>query len=248
MLRQASLLDAGERIFQETRHFSETTGDTRPGRSKEEATDYRYFPEPDLVPVAADPEWVEKIRAGLPELPAARRARLRDSLGVSAEDMVQMSNAGVVDLVGATVEAGAPVGEAGNWWLGYLAQQANSREIDASDLGITPAQVARLIALVADGTLSVALARQAVDGVLETGHDVDAVIAERGLQRVSDTGALEQAADDAIAANPDVADKVRGGKLPAVGALVGAVMKATRGQADAAAVKEILLRKLGVGE
>jgi aspartyl-tRNA(Asn)/glutamyl-tRNA(Gln) amidotransferase subunit B len=248
MLRQAALLDAGERIMQETRHFSETTGDTRPGRSKEEATDYRYFPEPDLVPVAADPEWVEKIRAGLPELPAARRARLRDSLGVSAEDMVQMSNAGVVDLVGATVEAGAPVGEARNWWLGYLAQQANAREVEASDLGITPAQVARLVALVTDGTLSVALARQAVDGVLETGHDVDAVIAERGLRRVSDTGALERAADEAIAANPDVAEKVRGGKLPAVGALVGAVMKATRGQADAAAVKEILLQKLGVSE
>jgi aspartyl-tRNA(Asn)/glutamyl-tRNA(Gln) amidotransferase subunit B len=244
ILRQASLLDAGERILQETRHFSETTGDTRPGRSKEEATDYRYFPEPDLVPVAADPEWVEKIRAGLPELPAARRARLRDSLGVSDDDMVQMSNAGVVDLVGATVEAGAPVAEARNWWLGYLAQQANARDVDASDIGITPDQVARLIALVADGTLSAGLAKQVVDGVLETGHDVDAVIAERGLQRVSDTAALEQAADEAIAANPDVAEKVRGGKLPAVGALVGAVMKATRGQADAGAVKEILLRKL----
>ena len=248
MIRQAGLLDAGERILQETRHFSETTGDTRPGRSKEEATDYRYFPEPDLVPVAADPEWVEKIRAGLPELPATRRARMRESLGVSAEDMVQMSNAGVVDLVGATVEAGAPVGEARNWWLGYLAQQANSREVEATDLGISPAQVARLIALVDEGTLSVALARQAVDGVLETGHDVDAVIAERGLQRVSDTGTLEAAADEAIAANPDVAEKVRGGKVAAVGALVGAVMKATRGQADAAAVKSILLQKLGVSE
>jgi aspartyl-tRNA(Asn)/glutamyl-tRNA(Gln) amidotransferase subunit B len=248
IIRQAGLLDAGERILQETRHFSETTGDTRPGRSKEEATDYRYFPEPDLVPVAPDPEWVEKIRAGLPELPAARRARLRDSLGVSDDDMVQMSNAGVVDLVGATVEAGAPVGEARNWWLGYLAQQANSREVEASDLGISPAQVARLIALVADGTLSAGLAKQVVDGVLETGHDVDAVIAERGLQRVSDTGALEQAADEAIAANPDVADKVRGGKLPAVGALVGAVMKATRGQADAAIVQRTVRERLDAAE
>jgi aspartyl-tRNA(Asn)/glutamyl-tRNA(Gln) amidotransferase subunit B len=246
MLRQAELLDAGTLIFQETRHFNESTGDTRPGRSKEEATDYRYFPEPDLVPVAPDAEWIEKLRAELPELPAARRARLRDSLGVSAEDMVQLTNAGVVDLVGATVDAGAPIGEARNWWLGYLAQQANSRDVDAADLGITPAQVARLIELVADGTLSVALARQAVDGVLDTGADVDTVIADRGLKRVSDTGALAAAADEAIAANPDVADKVRAGKLPAVGALVGAVMKATRGQADAAAVKAILLEKLGV--
>jgi aspartyl-tRNA(Asn)/glutamyl-tRNA(Gln) amidotransferase subunit B len=246
ILRQAAVLDAGERVHQETRHFSETTGDTRPGRSKEEATDYRYFPEPDLVPVAPDAGWVESLRAALPELPAARRTRLRESLGVSAEDMVQMGNAGVVDLVGATVEAGAPVGEARNWWLGYLAQKANEAEVDAAELAITPAQVARVIELVAQKKLSVALARQAVDGVLETGNDVDAVVAARGLEVVSDTGALEQAADEAIAANPDIAEKVRGGKLPAVGALVGAVMKATRGQADAAAVKEILLQRLGV--
>jgi aspartyl-tRNA(Asn)/glutamyl-tRNA(Gln) amidotransferase subunit B len=248
MLRQAEVLGAGGKVTQETRHFSEQTGDTRPGRSKEEATDYRYFPEPDLVPLAPDPEWVESLRKELPELPAARRARLRDELGVSAEDMVQMGNAGVIELVGATAEAGAPVGEARNWWLGYLAQKANEREVEPAELPIAPAHVARVIALVADGTLSVALARQAVDGVLETGADVDAVVAERGLQVVSDTGALEAAADAAIAANPDVADKVRGGKVAAVGALVGAVMKATRGQADAAAVKQILLQRLGVGE
>ena len=248
MIRQAGVLDAGERVFQETRHFNESTGDTRAGRSKEEATDYRYFPEPDLVPVAPDAGWVERLRDALPELPAARRVRLSASLGVSAEDMQQMTNAGVVDLVGATVEAGAAVGEARNWWLGYLAQEANAREIEAAELPITPAQVARLVALVTDGTLSVALARQAVDGVLASGADVDSVVAERGLRRVSDTGALETAADEAIAANPDVAAKVRGGKIPAVGALVGAVMKATRGQADAAAVRAILLERLGVPE
>jgi aspartyl-tRNA(Asn)/glutamyl-tRNA(Gln) amidotransferase subunit B len=167
-------------------------------------------------------------------------------MGVSTEDMVQMTNAGVVDLVAATVEACAPIGEARNWWLGYLAQKANEREIDAGDLGIDPAQVARVIALVADGSLSTALARQAVDGVLETGSDVDTIVAERGLQVVSDTSALEAAADEAIAANPDVAEKVRSGKVAAVGVLVGAVMKATRGQADAAAVRAILLARLGV--
>jgi aspartyl-tRNA(Asn)/glutamyl-tRNA(Gln) amidotransferase subunit B len=245
MLRQAAVLGAGERVVQETRHFQEQTGDTRPGRSKEEATDYRYFPEPDLVPIAPDPEWVAQLRKELPELPAARRARLRDSLGVSAEAMTQLSNAGVVELVGATVEAGAPVGEARNWWLGYLAQQANARDVEPAELPITPRQIARVIALVESGSLSVALARQAVDGVLETGADVDAVVAERGLQVVSDTGALEKAADEAIAANPEVAAVVRSGKVAAVGPLVGAVMKATRGQADAAAVKDILLTKLG---
>src|SRR4051794_15877596 len=213
ILRQAELLDRGERIVQETRHFSETTGDTRPGRSKEEATDYRYFPEPDLVPIAPDAEWVESLRKALPELPSARRARLRDELGVSAEDMVQMTNAGVVDLVGATVDAGAPVAEARNWWLGYLAQKSNEREVEAGELPITAAQVARVVELVAAGSLSVALARQAVDGVLETGAEVDELVADRGLHVVSDTPALERAADEAIMANPDVAEKVRGGKV-----------------------------------
>jgi aspartyl-tRNA(Asn)/glutamyl-tRNA(Gln) amidotransferase subunit B len=248
ILRQAEVLDGGGVVVQETRHFQEQTGDTRRGRSKEEATDYRYFPEPDLVPIAPDPEWVESLRAALPESPAVQRERLRDELGVSAEDMVQMTNAGVVELVGATVAAGAPVAEARNWWLGYLAQKANEREIEPSELPISPGHVARVVALVADGTLSVALARQAVDGVLESGKDIDVIVAERGLQVVSDSGALEQAADEAIAANPDVAAKIRGGKVAAVGALVGAVMKATRGQADAAAVKTILLRKLDAGE
>ena len=248
MIRQAGLLDSGERIVQETRHFSETTGDTRPGRSKEEATDYRYFPEPDLVPVAPDADWIESIRAALPELPAARRTRIIASLGLSNDEIQQMANAGVVDLVGETVDLGAPAGEARNWWQGYLAQKANEREVDAADLPITPSHVARVIALVADGSLTTALGRQAVDGVLETGADVDTVIAERGLKVVSDTGALEAAADAAIAADVDAAQKVRDGKVAAVGALVGAVMKATRGQADAAAVRAILLEKLGVSD
>jgi aspartyl-tRNA(Asn)/glutamyl-tRNA(Gln) amidotransferase subunit B len=248
MIRQAGLLDAGTRIMQETRHFSEVTGDSRPGRSKEEATDYRYFPEPDLVPINPDPEWVEKLRVELPEFPAARRARMVSEFGISPDDLQQMTNAGVLDLVGATVDAGAPVGEARNWWLSFLAQRANEREVEAVDLGVSPADVARVISLVADSTLSVALARQAFDGVMETGADVDTVVAERGLQVVSDSGALSSAADAAIEANPDVAEKVRGGKIPAVGVLVGAVMKATRGQADAATVKTILLAKLGVTE
>jgi aspartyl-tRNA(Asn)/glutamyl-tRNA(Gln) amidotransferase subunit B len=140
------------------------------------------------------------------------------------------------------------VGEARNWWLGYLAQKANEAECEPAELAITPAQVARVIALVGDGSLSVALARQAVDGVLDTGAEVDTVVAERGLRVVSDTAALERAADDAIAANPEVAEKVRGGKVAAVSALIGAVMKATRGQADAAAVREILLKKLGAAD
>jgi aspartyl-tRNA(Asn)/glutamyl-tRNA(Gln) amidotransferase subunit B len=245
MLRQAAILDAGGRVVQETRHFQETTGETRPGRSKEEATDYRYFPEPDLTPMAPDPGWVADLRAALPELPAARRTRLRAALGLDANDVQQLTNAGVLDLVALTVHAGAPAAETRNWWLGYLLQEANTRHVEPTELGIAPEQVARVIALVADGSLSAALARQAVDGVLESGRTVDEVVAERSLKVVSDSDALTTAADAAIAANPEVADKVRAGKVAAVGPLVGAVMKATRGQADAATVRSILLSKLG---
>jgi aspartyl-tRNA(Asn)/glutamyl-tRNA(Gln) amidotransferase subunit B len=244
--RQAGVLDAGGRVVQETRHFHEDSGQTTPGRSKEEATDYRYFPEPDLVPLAPPRDWVERLRAELPELPAARRARLAEQLGATPFELESMANAGVVDLVAATVAAGAPAGEARNWWLGYLSQKANQAGVEAADLAVMPAQVARVVALVADGTLSVGLARQAVDWVLETGADVDTVVADRGLRRVSDVDALAAAVDEAIAAQPDVAERVRGGKVAAAGALVGAVMKATRGQADAKVVRELVLSKLGV--
>jgi len=246
MIRQAGLLDAGDPIVQETRHFQEDTGRSRPGRSKEEATDYRYFPEPDLVPLAPEAAWISELRSRLPELPSARRSRLAEELGAADSDMAAMSNAGVVDLVAATAAAGVPAPEARNWWLGYLAQRANAADVEPADLAITPAQVARVIALVGEGTLSSGLARQVVDGVLESGHDPDQIIAERGLRTVSDTGALTAAVDEAIAANPDVATKVRGGKLPAVGVLVGAVMRATRGQADAQSVRALVLRQLGV--
>ena len=248
MLRQAALLDAGQRVVQETRHFHEDTGKTTPGRSKEEATDYRYFPEPDLVPLAPEPAWVERLRAGLPEMPSVRRRRIAEQLDASPLELQQMANAGVVELVAETVAAGAPAAEARNWWLTYLAERANAAGFEPADLAITPAQVARVIALVDGGTLSNALARQVVDGVLDTGHDPDTVVEERGLKTVSDTGELGAAVDEAIAEHPDVAEKIRGGKIPAAGVLVGAVMKATRGQADAKTVRALVLERLGVSE
>jgi aspartyl-tRNA(Asn)/glutamyl-tRNA(Gln) amidotransferase subunit B len=244
--RQAGLLRAGERIVQETRHFHEDTGHSTPGRSKEEATDYRYFPEPDLVPVAPAPEWVEELRSALPPAPSVRRRHLTTELGLSELDSQAMVNAGVLDVVLATVEAGAPAAEARNWWLGPLAQAANTRGVDAADLPITPEQVARVVALVSEGSLTAGLARQVVDGVLAGEGDADDVVEVRGLAVVSDEGALTTAVDEAIAAQPDAADKVRGGKVQAVGALVGAVMKATRGQADASVVRRLLLERLGV--
>jgi len=246
--RQAELLRRGERVVQETRHFHEDTGHSTPGRSKEEATDYRYFPEPDLVPVAPDPAWVKELQAALPEAPSLRRARMTAELGLSDLDSQAMVNAGVLDLVLATVAAGAPAAEARNWWLGQLAQAANSAGVDAADLAIAPEDVARVVALVAEGALTATLAKQVVDGVLAGEGSPDEVVAARGLAVVSDESALTAAVDEAIVGNPDVAEKVRGGKVAAAGALVGAVMKATRGQADAAAVRRIVLERLGVTE
>ncbi|MGE5133686.1 MAG: Asp-tRNA(Asn)/Glu-tRNA(Gln) amidotransferase subunit GatB [Gemmatimonadota bacterium] len=243
--RQAALLDAGEKIVQETRHFHEDSGSTTAGRSKEEAQDYRYFPEPDLVPVAPSREWVEEIRAALPELPAARRARLKDEWGLSDPDLAALRNAGALDLVAATVAAGATPADARKWWLGELARRANESGVELASLPITPAGVARVTALVAAGSLTDRLARQVIEGVLAGEGTPDEVVAARGLAVVSDEGALSAAVDEAIAANPDVAEKVRGGKVAAAGRLVGAVMKATRGQADAARVQELILARLG---
>jgi aspartyl-tRNA(Asn)/glutamyl-tRNA(Gln) amidotransferase subunit B len=246
--RQAARLRDGERIVQETRHFHEDTGLSTSGRSKEEATDYRYFPEPDLVPLAPDSGWVEELRVTIPEAPSLRRRRLVEQLALSALDAEAMTNAGVLDVVLATVDAGAPAAEARNWWLGHLAQSANARGVEPSELAITPAQVARVVELVAGGSLTAGLARQVVDGVLAGEGEPDEVVETRGLAVVSDEGALTTAVDAAIAADADAADKVRAGKVQAVGALVGAVMKTTRGQADASVVRRLLLERLGVSE
>jgi aspartyl-tRNA(Asn)/glutamyl-tRNA(Gln) amidotransferase subunit B len=242
--RQAAVLDGGGRIIQETRHFQEAQGTTLPGRSKEQAEDYRYFPEPDLVPVAPTPEDVEALRATLPEPPAARRSRLAQEWGASPTDMRSMHNAGVVDLVAATVDSGASPAEARKWWLGELARIANERATDAGSLAITPADVARVVALVAEGRLNDSMARTVIEAVVEGEGAPDDVVAARGLAVMSDDSALGAAVNDAIAANPDVADKVRAGKLAAAGALVGAVMKATRGQADAGRARELILERL----
>jgi aspartyl-tRNA(Asn)/glutamyl-tRNA(Gln) amidotransferase subunit B len=243
--RQAGVLDAGGRIVQETRHFHEETGATTPGRSKEEAQDYRYFPEPDLVPMAPAIQWVEEIRASLPELPAARRVRLQEAWGLSDLDMTALRNADALDLVAETVAAGAPAGPARNWWLEELSRRANDSGVELAALAISPAQVARIIELVEQGQLNNKLARVVVDGVLAGEGSPDEVVAARNLAVVTDTSVLAAAVDEAIAANPDIAAKIADGKVAAAGALVGAVMKATKGQADAASVRELILQRCG---
>jgi aspartyl-tRNA(Asn)/glutamyl-tRNA(Gln) amidotransferase subunit B len=242
--RQAAVLDAGGRVIQETRHFHEDTGTTTPGRSKEEAQDYRYFPEPDLVPVAPASSWIESIRDSLPELPSARRVRLQSAWGLSDLELFALSNAGALDVVEETVAAGASPADARKWWLGELARRANDTGVSVADLPITPADVARVTALVSAGSLNDRLAREVIDGVLAGEGSPDDVVAKRGLAVVSDEGELLVAIDTAILANPDVAEKIRSGKAAAAGVIVGAVMKATRGKADAARVRELVLDRL----
>ncbi|MFD9128113.1 Asp-tRNA(Asn)/Glu-tRNA(Gln) amidotransferase subunit GatB [Kitasatospora sp. NPDC059571] len=243
--RHATVLGDGGTIVQETRHFHEDNGTTTAGRVKEEAEDYRYFPEPDLVPIAPSREWVEEIRAALPELPRVRRARLQAEWDLSDKDMQAVLNAGAVEPIQQTIAAGAPADQARKWWLGEIARRANEAGTDLAEQPITPAQVARVCALVAEGKLNDKLARQVIEGVLAGEGEPDEVVAGRGLAVVSDDSALGAAVDQAIADNPDVAAKIRDGKVQAVGALVGAVMKATRGQADAARAKDLILERLG---
>ena len=244
MLRQAAVLDAGGTITQETRHFHEDTGDTTSGRSKETATDYRYFPEPDLVPLAPEPAWVEQLKAALPELPRAHRARLKAEWSLSDLDMQSILNAGAVELIERTVAAGASPEAARKWWLGELSRKANADGVELESVGATPAQVAQLQSLVESGKLTDKLARQVLEGVLAGEGDPEQIMAARGLEVVSDTGALTAAIDEAIAANPAVADKIRAGNHAAAGVIIGAVMKTTKGQADAKTVRELVLARL----
>jgi aspartyl-tRNA(Asn)/glutamyl-tRNA(Gln) amidotransferase subunit B len=241
MQRHGARLAAGLKVHQETRHFHEDTGLTTPGRSKETAEDYRYFPEPDLVPVAPDGAWIEELRASLPERPSLRRARLKSDWGVPDLEMAAMVNAGVLDLVEATVLLGADPARARGWWLGEIARIANERDVEASALPIMPNDVARIAELVAAGDLTDKLARQVIEGVILGEGTPDEVISTREIKIVSDDSELMAAIERAIAAEPAAAEKVRNGIVAAAGALIGLVMKETKGQADAAKVRELLL-------
>ncbi|WP_029253710.1 Asp-tRNA(Asn)/Glu-tRNA(Gln) amidotransferase subunit GatB [Paraoerskovia marina] len=242
--RQAAVLDASGTIVQETRHWHEDTSSTSSGRPKSDAEDYRYFPEPDLVPVAPSRDWVEELRAALPELPAERRRRLHAEWGYADAEMRDVVNAGALDLIEATVAAGTSAAGARKWWMGELARKAKSDEVELADLPVTPAQISELQGLVDSGRINDKLARQALEGVLAGEGDPTAVVQARGLEVVSDDGPLLEAIDAALAAQPDIADKIRGGNLGPVGAIIGAVMKATRGQADAGRVRELVLERV----
>ncbi len=244
MQRHAAILSGGGSILQETRHWHEDTGVTTSGRVKSDADDYRYFPEPDLVPVAPSREWVEELRGTLPENPTQKRARLQAEWGFSDLEMRDTIGAGAFGLVEETIAAGATPQVARKWWLSELARRANDTGTDIAALGVTPADVAAVQELIDAGSINDKLARQVFEG-LYAGEGTPAEIVEaRGLAIVSDDGALGAAVDKAIADNPDVADKIRDGKVAAAGALIGSVMKEMRGQADAGRVRELILEKL----
>jgi len=243
--RHAAVLNSGASVLQETRHWHEDTGVTTSGRVKSDADDYRYFPEPDLLPVAPTPARVEQLRATLPEPPAVRRRRLQNDWGYSDLEMRDIINAGAIQLIEESVAAGATPTGARKWWMGEVARRASAEGRDLADFGVTPAHVAELDVLVVSGRLNDSMARQVLEGVLDGEGSPMQVADARGLELVVDDGALSAAVDAAIAANPDVADKVRDGKVAAAGALIGQVMKEMKGQADAAKVRELILTKLG---
>lgn len=240
--RQAQILADGGTITQETRHWHEDTGTTSPGRPKSDADDYRYFPEPDLLPVQPPRELIEELRAALPEQPVARRRRLMDEWGFTPLEFQDVRNGGLLDVVEATIAAGATPAAARKWWTGEITRLANAQEKDAVDL-VSPENVAALQQLVDAGTLTDKLARQVLEGVIAGEGTPQEVVDARGLAVVSDDGALIAAIDEALAAQPDVMAKIQDGKVQAAGAIIGAVMKAMKGQADAARVRELILER-----
>lgn len=243
--RQAVELDKGNKIKQETRHFQEDTGTTRSGRSKEVAEEYRYFPEPDLVPIAPDKKWIEKLKSELPEQPSIKRSRLAKEWGFTDLEMRDVTTLGALELISETISQGASPAGARKWWAGELARKASELEVELSSLKISAKDVARIDQLVNDGKLTDKLARQVIDAVLAGEGNPDLVIEKRNLSVVSDDSALLPAIEAAIKANPDVAAKIKEGKVQVVGVIVGAVMKSTGGSADAAKVRELVLKTLG---
>ena len=242
--RQAAILDDGGAILQETRHWDEASQATAGGRVKTDADDYRYFPDPDLVMVHVTKEHIDELASQMPEMPRERRNRLQGEWGFSDLEMRDVVNADALDLIEATIAAGATAGGARKWWLGEISRAANERETLLEDMPITPADVARVEKLVAEGRLNDKLAKQTVAGVLAGEGTPDEVVGKHGYEVVSDDGALEAEVDKALAADPEIAAKLKAGNMKPMGAIIGAVMKATRGQADAKTVSAIVMRKV----
>lgn len=245
--RQAALLDGGGELVMETRGWSDERSETYRMRAKETSDDYRYFPEPDLPPLHLDPSWLAALADALPELPAARRARYRDDLGLSPYDAsVLVADPDAARLFEATLAAGPDVGAkaVATWVAGEYLKLRNA---SSSPVDVDPVQLAAIVAAVADGSISRANGREVLDAHVATGESTQAIITARGFAQISDAGALQTLVDDVIAANPTAVADYRAGKAQAVGFLVGQVMKASRGQANAALVQTAVRARLDAG-
>jgi aspartyl-tRNA(Asn)/glutamyl-tRNA(Gln) amidotransferase subunit B len=243
--RQTEVLTSGDPVVQETRHWDEDAGRTSPLRSKEDVDDYRYFPDPDLLPIAPDPAWVEELRAHLPELPAVTRGRLTRDYGLPPAQVAVLIDTGLVGVLDEAVRMGADPGVAANMLTNDLVGWAGANGVDPADAPLPGGDLAELVGLVADGTLSTKLARQVLEALLGGERGGPRAVAEaRGLVQISDTAALEEVVRRVIEADPAAAQRVREGNTRAIGALVGAVMRETRGKANPRLVNELLERHL----
>lgn len=246
---QIETLEDGGRIEQATVLFDPDTGETRAMRSKENAHDYRYFPDPDLLPLSIEPEWIARVRAEMPELPPAMKARFEHELGLSGNDADALTaTREVADYFQAAVNAaGMPLAKpCANWVMGELAARLNKAGLDIAAAPVSPAQLAGLLARVADNTISNAIARKVFEALWNgEGANADEIIARQGLEQVTDTAAIEALVIEVIAANPKSVEEFRAGKEKALNALVGQVMKASRGKANPAQVNELMRRRLG---
>ena len=242
--RQAELLNAGEKVIQETRTWDEGKGMTFALRSKEEAHDYRYFPEPDLMPLVIEREWVERVRQTLKELPAAKRERLIAS-GLSEYDAgVLTASKDLAEFFDQAAEQFKDLKALANWVMGDFTRLLNARQCEVKESPVSPAQMAELLTLIEKGSISGKIAKTVLEEMFESGKDPEVIVKEKGLAQISDTGALAGIIDEVINANPQSVEDFKAGKERAIGFLVGQVMKATKGQANPGMVNQMLKEAL----
>ena len=243
--RQTKVLDDGKKVEQQTMLWDEPSGTTQPMRSKEHAHDYRYMPEPDLAPLHIDDAWLERVKSEMPELPRVKRARFTDELGLSAYDAEVLTAApNIARYYEEACQGAKNPKQVANWVANELLGRLNASGVSLGDAKVSPADLRGLVALIEDGTISGKIAKDVFDEMLESGKAADAVVEEKGLKQMSDTGELEAICHAIIEKLPKIVEDYRGGKQKAFGALVGGVMKETRGKANPALVNEILTRLL----
>ncbi len=244
-MRQAELLEDGGKVVQETRTWDEKEGVTKSMRTKEEANDYRYFPEPDLVPFTVSDEYIENIRKSLPELPDARKERYMKEFGLSSEDAVFMTNdKATADYFEAAVDAGADPKACVNWLMGEFASQLSTDGIEIAKAPVSAENLAALLKLISKGTISGKIAKKVFATMWKEGGNPEEIVKAQGLVQISDTAELSKLVDEVVGKNPKAAEDFKAGKKKAVGALVGQIMKATKGKANPRVINELLNKKL----